>query len=160
MKFLYYSISFGCFLILLTMVTFESYREETGEIKGGGKTRWVFKPSILGFIYFIKGIPIIPLIELFTYNIQFRASDRGPPPTLIEYFVLIWVLGMLWSEVKQLVNISCLLGNFKEIFQWEEGFHKYVYQWWNWLDFIMICLYLCTISLRYPIKDKHLYGDF
>ena len=24
----------------------------------------------------------------------------------------------------------------------------YVRQWWNWLDFIMLSLYLCTISLR------------
>lgn len=40
---------------------------------------------------------------------------------------------MLWSEIKQL---------------WEEGFTKYIHQWWNWLDFIMICLYLCTISVR------------
>uniref|UniRef100_A0A158P6X5 Transient-receptor-potential-like protein n=1 Tax=Angiostrongylus cantonensis TaxID=6313 RepID=A0A158P6X5_ANGCA len=100
MKFLYYSISFGCFLLLLTLATFESYRSEKGERKGGGKT---------------------------------RASDRGPPPTIIESLVVAWVLGMLWSEIKQL---------------WEEGFTKYIHQWWNWLDFIMICLYLCTISVR------------
>lgn len=100
MKFLYYSISFGCFLTLLTMVTFEAYREQTGEIKGGGMT---------------------------------RAADRGPGPTLIEGLVLIWVVGMLWSEMKQL---------------WQEGVNKYVHQWWNWLDFAMLCLYLCTISIR------------
>lgn len=39
MKFLYYAISFGCFLALLTLATFESYRYEKGEVKGGGKTR-------------------------------------------------------------------------------------------------------------------------
>ncbi len=39
MKFLYYSISFGCFLFLLTLATFESYRYEKGEIRGGGKMR-------------------------------------------------------------------------------------------------------------------------
>lgn len=50
----------------------------------------------------------------------------------------MFFLGMLWSEVKQL---------------WEEGLTKYIYQWWNWLDFIMICLYLCTISLRFK-KNK------
>uniref|UniRef100_A0A9J2PQ92 Transient receptor ion channel domain-containing protein n=1 Tax=Ascaris lumbricoides TaxID=6252 RepID=A0A9J2PQ92_ASCLU len=60
MKFLYYSISFGCFLLLLTLATFDSYRYEKGEVKGGGKT---------------------------------RASDRGPPPTVIETLVLIWVIG-------------------------------------------------------------------
>ncbi|WKX99872.1 hypothetical protein Q1695_014614 [Nippostrongylus brasiliensis] len=109
MKFLYYSISFGCFLLLLTLATFESYRSEKGERKGGGTT---------------------------------RASDRGPPPTIIESLVVAWVLGMLWSEIKQL---------------WEEGFTKYVHQWWNWLDFIMICLYLCTISVR--LSAYWIYSD-
>uniref|UniRef100_A0A7I4YAH2 Transient-receptor-potential-like protein n=1 Tax=Haemonchus contortus TaxID=6289 RepID=A0A7I4YAH2_HAECO len=112
MKFLYYSISFGCFLLLLTLATFESYRSEKGERKGGGTT---------------------------------RASDRGPPPTFIESLVVAWVLGMLWSEIKQL---------------WEEGFTKYVHQWWNWLDFIMICLYLCTISVRLSAYWIYSYLDY
>uniref|UniRef100_A0A914X5M3 Transient receptor ion channel domain-containing protein n=1 Tax=Plectus sambesii TaxID=2011161 RepID=A0A914X5M3_9BILA len=100
MKFLYYSISFGCFLILLTLATFEPYRTMKGEIKGGLNT---------------------------------RASDRGPAATVIESLVCFWVFGMLWSEVKQL---------------WDEGFKKYVHQWWNWLDYLMMSLYLCTFSLR------------
>lgn len=40
---------------------------------------------------------------------------------------------MVWAEVKQL---------------WEEGFVKYVSQWWNWLDFIMMALYMSTFALR------------
>ncbi|PAV75537.1 hypothetical protein WR25_21169 [Diploscapter pachys] len=111
MKFLYYSISFGCFLLLLTLATFEGYRSEKGEKKGGGTT---------------------------------RASDRGPPPTIIECLVLTWVLGMLWSEIKQL---------------WEEGFKKYFHQWWNWLDFIMICLYLCTVSIRSSAYYIYVYKE-
>jgi len=39
----------------------------------------------------------------------------------------------VWSECKQL---------------WEEGLKAYIRQWWNWLDFIMLSLYLCTFSLR------------
>ena len=31
---------------------------------------------------------------------------------------------------------------------WEEGLKAYVRQWWNWLDFIMLSLYLSTFSLR------------
>ena len=41
--------------------------------------------------------------------------------------------GFIWAECKQV---------------WEEGVKAYVRQWWNWLDFIMLSLYLCTISLR------------
>uniref|UniRef100_A0A0N5APW5 ANK_REP_REGION domain-containing protein n=1 Tax=Syphacia muris TaxID=451379 RepID=A0A0N5APW5_9BILA len=129
MKFLYYAISFGCFLALLTLATFESYRYEKGELRGGGEN---------------------------------RASDRGPQPTVIETLVMVWVfvlltpfqqrkkrcnlffVGMLWSEVKQL---------------WEEGFKRYIRQWWNWLDFIMMCLYLSTISVRASAYYIYSYTD-
>ena len=40
---------------------------------------------------------------------------------------------MIWGECKQL---------------WEEGLKAYIRQWWNWLDFIMLTLYLATYSLR------------
>uniref|UniRef100_A0A1I7RZV0 ANK_REP_REGION domain-containing protein n=1 Tax=Bursaphelenchus xylophilus TaxID=6326 RepID=A0A1I7RZV0_BURXY len=102
MKFLYYSTSFGCFLLLLTLVTLEAYHSEKGDLM----SREAFHS---------------------------RASDRGAPPTFVEVMVMFWVLGMLWSEIKQL---------------WDEGLAKYVFQWWNWLDFCMMCLYLCTIAIR------------
>ncbi|XP_071446810.1 transient-receptor-potential-like protein [Hetaerina americana] len=63
----------------------------------------------------------------------YRQNIRGPSPSLIEWLILFWVFGMVWSECKQL---------------WEEGLKAYVRQWWNWLDFIMLSLYLCTFSLR------------
>ena len=44
-----------------------------------------------------------------------------------------FIAGFIWAECKQI---------------WEEGLKAYVRQWWNWLDFIMLSLYLCTISLR------------
>ena len=31
---------------------------------------------------------------------------------------------------------------------WDEGLKAYVRQWWNWLDFIMLSMYLCAFSLR------------
>uniref|UniRef100_A0A5S6QHN1 Ion_trans domain-containing protein n=1 Tax=Trichuris muris TaxID=70415 RepID=A0A5S6QHN1_TRIMR len=98
MKFLYYSTSFGCFLFLLTLATFEDYRHTTK--------------------------------SLFE---NLRASERGPALSFVEILIVIWVIGMAWSEVKQI---------------WEEGFTKYVNQWWNWLDFIMLSLYLSTFALR------------
>jgi hypothetical protein len=42
-----------------------------------------------------------------------RSMDRGPMTTPVETLILVWVIGMVWSEVKQL---------------WEEGFVKYVFQ--------------------------------
>ena len=31
---------------------------------------------------------------------------------------------------------------------WEEGLQAYFREWWNWLDFIMLSLYLLTFALR------------
>jgi len=53
-------------------------------------------------------------------------------------------LGFVWAECKQL---------------WEEGLQAYVRQWWNWLDFIMLSLYLCTISLRLVAYVHSKYPD-
>ncbi len=54
---------------------------------------------------------------------------------------------MIWGECKQL---------------WEEGLKAYIRQWWNWLDFIMLTLYLATFSLRlsavYLLSDTE-YSD-
>ena len=55
---------------------------------------------------------------------------------------------MIWGECKQL---------------WEEGLKAYIRQWWNWLDFIMLTLYLCTFSLRITamilVETKEGYGN-
>ncbi|XP_076359761.1 transient-receptor-potential-like protein isoform X1 [Tachypleus tridentatus] len=75
-----------------------------------------------------------------------RQNIRGPPPSLVEWLVFFWVTGMVWAECKQL---------------WEEGIKAYVRQWWNWLDFIMLSLYLATFSLKavafFQIQSDH-YG--
>lgn len=62
-----------------------------------------------------------------------RKETRGPPPTPVELAILIWVLGFIWVEIKQL---------------WDNGFHEYIYDLWNILDFITNSLYLCTFALR------------
>lgn len=40
---------------------------------------------------------------------------------------------MLWSEMKQL---------------WVEGLTEYTHQWWNFLDFLMLALYMSTFAIR------------
>ncbi|XP_070554378.1 transient-receptor-potential-like protein isoform X2 [Ptychodera flava] len=65
---------------------------------------------------------------------NYEGSPRGREPNAIEILIAFWVFGFIWGECKQL---------------WEEGLKAYIRQWWNWLDFIMLSLYLCTISLRF-----------
>ncbi|XP_061164348.1 transient-receptor-potential-like protein [Saccostrea echinata] len=76
-----------------------------------------------------------------------RGNIRGPPPSELEWLIFLWVMGFVWAECKQL---------------WEEGLKAYTRQWWNWLDFLMLSLYIATFSLRlvaYVQIESGKYGD-
>ncbi|CAH2979148.1 unnamed protein product [Chilo suppressalis] len=60
-------------------------------------------------------------------------SRRGAPPSLIEWLILSWVSGLIWSEVKQL---------------WDMGLREYVHDMWNVIDFVTNSLYVATVALR------------
>ncbi|XP_038056459.1 transient-receptor-potential-like protein [Patiria miniata] len=75
----------------------------------------------------------LALLVLLSAKVAGSNQNRGRPPDVVESLIFVWVIGMIWGECKQL---------------WEEGLKAYIRQWWNWLDFIMLTLYLCTFSLR------------
>ncbi|XP_055594063.1 transient receptor potential-gamma protein isoform X2 [Uranotaenia lowii] len=60
-------------------------------------------------------------------------TKRGASPTLIEWLILSWVSGLIWSEVKQL---------------WDVGLQEYVNDMWNVIDFVTNSLYVATVALR------------
>lgn len=60
-------------------------------------------------------------------------SRRGAPPSLVEWLILAWVCGLIWSEVKQL---------------WDVGLREYVHDMWNVIDFVTNSLYVATVALR------------
>ncbi|KAI8440634.1 hypothetical protein MSG28_001848 [Choristoneura fumiferana] len=60
-------------------------------------------------------------------------SRRGSPPSLVEWLILAWVSGLIWSEVKQL---------------WDMGLREYVHDMWNVIDFVTNSLYVATVALR------------
>ncbi|VDL77072.1 unnamed protein product [Nippostrongylus brasiliensis] len=66
-------------------------------------------------------------------NAPDRKEGRGPPPTPVEMAIIIWVMGLIWVEIKQL---------------WDCGLHDYCHNLWNILDFITNALYLSTLALR------------
>ncbi|XP_040428235.1 short transient receptor potential channel 5 isoform X1 [Cygnus olor] len=65
---------------------------------------------------------------------------QGPPPTIVEWLILPWVLGFIWGEIKEM---------------WDGGFNEYVHDWWNLMDFAMNSLYLATISLKIVAYVKY-----
>ncbi|KAG8179354.1 hypothetical protein JTE90_010251, partial [Oedothorax gibbosus] len=60
-------------------------------------------------------------------------TKRGASPSVVEWMILAWVIGLIWSEIKQL---------------WELGLMEYVADMWNIIDFITNSLYVATIALR------------
>ncbi|XP_076044105.1 transient receptor potential-gamma protein-like isoform X10 [Oratosquilla oratoria] len=60
-------------------------------------------------------------------------TKRGAPPSLVEWLILAWVFGLIWSEIKQL---------------WDVGLREYAGDMWNVIDFITNALYVATIALR------------
>ncbi|XP_038030223.1 short transient receptor potential channel 4 isoform X2 [Anas platyrhynchos] len=65
---------------------------------------------------------------------------QGPPPTIVEWMILPWVLGFIWGEIKQM---------------WDGGLQDYIHDWWNLMDFVMNSLYLATISLKIVAFSKY-----
>ncbi|XP_037048005.1 transient receptor potential-gamma protein isoform X3 [Bradysia coprophila] len=69
-----------------------------------------------------------------TQVVQLEApTKRGATPTAVEWLILAWVSGLIWSEVKQL---------------WDIGLHEYVNDMWNVIDFVTNSLYVATVALR------------
>ncbi|XP_044255453.1 transient receptor potential-gamma protein isoform X2 [Tribolium madens] len=60
-------------------------------------------------------------------------TQRGAKPTLVEWIILAYVSGLIWSEIKQL---------------WDVGLEEYVRDMWNVIDFITNSLYVATVALR------------
>ncbi|XP_063232007.1 transient receptor potential-gamma protein [Bacillus rossius redtenbacheri] len=60
-------------------------------------------------------------------------TKRGAGPSIIECFILAWVCGLIWSEVKQL---------------WDVGLEEYANDMWNVIDFVTNSLYVATVALR------------
>ncbi|KAK3924952.1 Transient receptor potential-gamma protein, partial [Frankliniella fusca] len=76
-------------------------------------------------------------------------TKRGSPPSVVECLILAWVLGLIWSEVKQL---------------WDVGLEEYANDMWNVIDFVTNSLYVATVALRvvayYQVqKERELSGE-
>lgn len=65
---------------------------------------------------------------------------QGPVPTIVEWMILPWVVGFIWTEIKQM---------------WDGGFQDYVHDWWNLMDFVMNSLYIATISMKLMAYMKY-----
>ncbi|XP_046475624.1 transient receptor potential-gamma protein isoform X2 [Neodiprion pinetum] len=71
--------------------------------------------------------------NLLGIGVPSELEKRGEMPSAVEAFIIAWVSGLIWSEVKQL---------------WDVGLEEYVHDMWNVIDFVTNSLYVATLALR------------
>ncbi|XP_076339778.1 transient-receptor-potential-like protein isoform X2 [Tachypleus tridentatus] len=59
--------------------------------------------------------------------------QKGQPPTVTEWFIVIYIIAHIWQETKEL---------------WSRGIVKYFQNMWNIIDFIRNSLYATTVGMR------------
>ncbi|XP_049582628.1 short transient receptor potential channel 4b isoform X3 [Syngnathus scovelli] len=99
------------------------------------------KPFIKFICHAASYLTFLFLLFLASQHIEAPQRDiQGPAPTVVEWMILPWVIGFIWTEIKQM---------------WDSGFQDYMDDWWNIMDFIMNALYLATISLKIVAYAKY-----
>ncbi|XP_029442036.1 short transient receptor potential channel 3 isoform X2 [Rhinatrema bivittatum] len=79
-----------------------------------------------------EGIKTLPNITVTEYPKQiFRVTTTRF--TWTEMLIMVWVVGMMWSECKEL---------------WLEGPREYILQLWNVLDFGMLSIFIAAFTAR------------
>ncbi|XP_034024299.1 short transient receptor potential channel 4b isoform X2 [Thalassophryne amazonica] len=102
---------------------------------------FIRKPFIKFICHTASYLTFLFLLFLASQHIADSNPNRqGPVPTTVEWMILPWVLGFIWTEIKQM---------------WDGGFEDYMDDWWNLMDFIMNSLYLATISLKIVAYVKY-----
>ncbi|XP_075403894.1 short transient receptor potential channel 2-like [Tenrec ecaudatus] len=82
--------------------------------------------SYLWFLIFLLGESLVMETQLST----FRGRSQSVWETSLH---MIWVTGFLWFECKEV---------------WIEGLRSYLLDWWNFLDVVILSLYLAAFALR------------
>ncbi|XP_070565527.1 short transient receptor potential channel 4-like [Ptychodera flava] len=108
-KFLMHTASYVCFILLLFLSTTHFEHSEADHATGEDE-------------------------NLVDIKIKRRLSQqRGPPPSPVEYFIIMWVIGMTCREIRELWNSSLL---------------EYITNAWNVMDLMQLGLYWAWIGLR------------
>nr|XP_036882168.1 putative short transient receptor potential channel 2-like protein isoform X2 [Manis javanica] len=82
--------------------------------------------SYLWFLIFLLGESLVMETQLST----FRGRSQSVWETSLH---MVWVTGFLWFECKEV---------------WIEGMRSYLLDWWNFLDMVILSLYLAAFALR------------
>ncbi|XP_033631694.1 short transient receptor potential channel 4-like [Asterias rubens] len=122
------SVFVGISFPLLSLAYFLAPRTRVGQI-----LRLPFLKFICHSASYLLFLVLLILASLDLNGESDRVDERAPPPSDIEILIVVWVLGYIWAEVKQL---------------WDMGVTQYQRDWWNSLDYVTNTLYVTVIGLR------------
>ncbi|XP_030431235.1 short transient receptor potential channel 1 [Gopherus flavomarginatus] len=106
--------------------------------------RIIHTPFMKFIIHGASYFTFLLLLNLYSlvYN-EDKKNTMGPALERIDYLLIIWLIGMVWSDVKRL---------------WYEGLEDFLEESRNQLSFVMNSLYLATFALKVVAHNK--FHDF
>ncbi|XP_070802510.1 short transient receptor potential channel 1 isoform X4 [Pituophis catenifer annectens] len=106
--------------------------------------RIIHTPFMKFIIHGASYFTFLLLLNLYSlvYN-EDKKNTMGPALERIDYLLLLWLIGMVWSDVKRL---------------WYDGLEDFLEESRNQLSFVMNSLYLATFALKVVAHNK--FHDF
>ncbi|KAM9127163.1 short transient receptor potential channel 1 isoform 2-T2 [Pangshura tecta] len=106
--------------------------------------RIIHTPFMKFIIHGASYFTFLLLLNLYSlvYN-EDKKNTMGPALERIDYLLIVWLIGMVWSDVKRL---------------WYEGLEDFLEESRNQLSFVMNSLYLATFALKVVAHNK--FHDF
>ncbi|XP_008395028.1 short transient receptor potential channel 1 isoform X2 [Poecilia reticulata] len=100
----------------------------------------IHTPFVKFIIHSASYFTFLLLLNLYSlvYN-EGKKNMMGPPLEMIDYLLILWIIGMVWSDVKRL---------------WYEGLEDFLEESRNQLSFVMNSLYLAAFTLRIVAHSK------
>uniref|UniRef100_A0A8C5AF49 Short transient receptor potential channel 1 n=1 Tax=Gadus morhua TaxID=8049 RepID=A0A8C5AF49_GADMO len=94
----------------------------------------IHTPFVKFIIHSASYFTFLLLLNLYSlvYN-EGKKNTMGPALEMIDFLLILWILGMVWSDVKRL---------------WYEGLEDFLDESRNQLSFVMNSLYLATFALK------------
>ncbi|EGW00494.1 Plastin-1 [Cricetulus griseus] len=96
--------------------------------------RIIHTPFMKFIIHGASYFTFLLLLNLYSlvYN-EDKKNTMGPALERIDYLLILWIIGMIWSDIKRL---------------WYEGLEDFLEESRNQLSFVMNSLYLATFALK------------
>ncbi|XP_053523248.1 short transient receptor potential channel 1 isoform X1 [Artibeus jamaicensis] len=129
-------LTVGIFWPLLSLCYLIAPKSQFGRI--------IHTPFMKFIIHGASYFTFLLLLNLYSlvYN-EDKKNTMGPALERIDYLLILWIIGMIWSDIKRL---------------WYEGLEDFLEESRNQLSFVMNSLYLATFALKVVAHNK--FHDF